>query len=227
MWVNQKELEDTLKNIERLKVGIMKQLNELNANKDSIAPTTVYPMAKVQPMIINEYPVFQFSYEGMLPHYKENDKEYNSMIKDYYFRSTIDAYDFEQITHEFEQSYIIFVQYFENEVVRDLDNRNKKHIQDAIRNTNIIADDNWQNVWTTDLGFKDVDKNHVQVYVVSRDNYIDFISYLLEHHEEMKESKKDAITKEEFFLEYQERKRKEKDARKLNLTDQDRSFYFG
>jgi len=75
MWGNGKELIDTLKNIERLKVGIMKQINELNYNKDAVVPTTVYPMAKVQPMVINNYPVFQFSYEGMLPHYKHSDKE--------------------------------------------------------------------------------------------------------------------------------------------------------
>ena len=56
MWGNGKELIDTLKNIERLKVGIMKQINEFNYNKDAVAPTTVYPMTMVQPMVINNYP---------------------------------------------------------------------------------------------------------------------------------------------------------------------------
>jgi len=205
MWGNGKELINTLKNIERLKVGIMKQVNELNCNKDAVAPTTVYPMAKVQPMAINNYPVFQFSYEGMLPHFNNENREYNSMIKDYYFRATYNAYNFEQISMKFKHSVIIFVQYFKDKVIRDLENRNKKHIQDAIRNTGLINDDNWQNVWNMDLGYKDKEDNHVQVFVVEKENSVDFYSYLLENHEELKKDTPDSITKGDVFSEHQER----------------------
>jgi len=148
------------------------------------------------------------------------------MIKDYFFRATVDAYDFEQITHKFNEAVIIYVQYFRDEVIRDLDNRNRKHIQDAIRNTNIIDDDNWQKVWNIDVGFHDEKDNHVQVYVVSRKDYIDFLSYLMKHHEEMKEFKEDYITKEQHFLEYQERIKREKEDMKLNISDEYKPLIF-
>lgn len=226
MRENDKYLLDILKNIERLKVGIMKQVNEANYNKASAFPTTVYPMAKVQPMVINDYPVFQFSYEGMLPHYKRTDKEYNKIIKDYYFRSTIDAYDFEQINIRLDEAVIIYVQYFRDDIIQDLDNRNKKYIQDAIRQTTILVDDSWKNVWNMDIGFKDEEANHVQVYVVPKENYMDFYSYLMENHEEIKNISDQFLTQEQYFLEYQERIKDKDDDIKLNLTEEERRFLF-
>lgn len=227
MGIKKEELFNTLKNLERLKVGIMKQINEMNYNAEAVFPTTVYPMAMVQPMVINDYPVFQFSYEGLLPHYKRTDKEYNKIIKDYYFRSTIDAYDFEAINIELGESFIIYAQYFKDDILQDLDNRNKKYIQDAIRQTGIIKDDTWKNVWNIDLGFKDEEYNHVQVYVVSRKNFIDFYSYLIENHKEIKNISDDFITQEQHFLEYQDKLKAEKDNNKLNLTEEEDRILFG
>lgn len=220
MWKNDKDLLDILKNIERLKVGIMKQINEANYNKVSAFPTTVYPM------VINDYPVFQFSYEGMLPHHKRTDKEYNKIIKDYYFHSTIDAYDFEQINIKLDEAVIIYVQYFKDDIIQDLDNRNKKYIQDAIRQTAILADDSWKNVWNMDIGFEDDEANHVQVYVVPKENYMDFYSYLMENHEKIKNISDDFLTQEQYFLEYQERIKDKDDDIKLNLTEEERRFLF-
>lgn len=202
MFGRSEKLKEMLKQLEALKVGIMREINSLNGNKEAVFPTTVYPMAKVKPMIINGYPVFQFGYEGMLPHFKEDDKEYLRMIRYYYFRSTFDSYDFDKIDFKFDNVVIIFVQYFKNHIIRDLENRNKKYIQDAIRHAGLIKDDNWQNVWNMDLGFHDDEEDHVQVYVVSRDCSADFYSYLLENHDELKASPN--VDKEQAFLEYQE-----------------------
>ncbi|WP_252502728.1 hypothetical protein [Sporosarcina sp. Marseille-Q4943] len=171
-------LLEQLKNIERMKVYLMSRINAIGGNRNAIRRTTVYPMAKVKPMLIDGYPVFQFSFEGALPLYKEDDRDYLAMIRHYYFRATIDAYDFSKIDFQFDKSVIIIAQHYENKLIRDLDNRNRKLIQDAIRHTGLIGDDSWWRVWNVDIGFLDPRGNHVQVYVVSQDNFAEFIEVL-------------------------------------------------
>ena len=59
-------------------------------------------------------------------------------------------------------------------------------------------------VWNVDVGFFDPKGNHVQVYVVSQDNFPHFISYLQDEHWELLEvveaSRKESII-EEYKLE--------------------------
>ena len=88
------------------------------------------------------------------------------MVRHYYFRSTFDAYDFSKINIKFDRSVIIIAQHYENKIIRDLDNRNRKLIQDAIR---------WR-IWNVDIGFLEPRGNHVQVYVVSQENFVEFIT---------------------------------------------------
>jgi len=44
MWNNGKELKSQLIHLEKLKEGIMLQINQLNENKEAVAPTKVYPV---------------------------------------------------------------------------------------------------------------------------------------------------------------------------------------
>ena len=195
-----KMLFEQLKNIEEMKVYLMLQINKLGGNDAAIKRTSVYPMAKVKPLLINGYPVFQFSYEGALPAYKEDDRDYLALIRHYYYRATFDAYDFSKIDIKFDQSVIITAHYFNNMQIRDLDNRNRKLIQDAIRQTGLIGDDSWSRVWNVDVGFLDPKENHVQVYVVSQDNFSNFMSYLQDEHGNLitavEESRKETIIDE-------------------------------
>lgn len=195
-----KMLFEQLKNIEEMKVYVMLQINKLDGNDAAIKRTSVYPMAKVKPLLINGYPVFQFSYEGALPAYKENDRDYLALIRHYYYRATFDAYDFSKIDIKFDQSVIITAHYFNNMQIRDLDNRNRKLIQDAIRQTGLIGDDSWSRVWNVDVGFLDPKENHVQVYVVSQENFTNFMSYLQDEHWNLitavEESRKETIIDE-------------------------------
>ncbi|MEK5069597.1 hypothetical protein [Sporosarcina sp. FSL K6-1508] len=204
MESEKKMLFEQLKSIEELKVYIMSQINKLGGNYTAIKRTSVYPMAKVKSMLINDYPVFQFSFDGALPAYKEDDRDYLALIRHYYYRATFDSYDFTKIDFKFSQSVIITAHYFNNMQIRDLDNRNRKLIQDAIRQTGLIGDDSWSRVWNVDVGFLDPKGNHVQVYVVSQDNFSNFMSYLLEEHWELlkvvEASRKETII-EEYKLE--------------------------
>ena len=204
MESEKKMLFEQLKSLEEMKVYLMSQINKLGGNEDAIKRTSVYPMAKVKPMVISGYPVFQFSYEGALPAYKEDDRDYLALIRHYYYRATFDSYDFSNIDFKFDQSVIITAHYFNNMQIRDLDNRNRKLIQDAIRQTGLIGDDSWSRVWNVDVGFLDPKGNHVQVYVVSQDNFAHFMSYLQDEHWELlkvvEASRKETII-EEYKLE--------------------------
>ncbi|QUW23398.1 hypothetical protein JSQ81_07705 [Sporosarcina sp. Marseille-Q4063] len=202
-------LFEQLKSLEEMKVYLMSQINRIGGNDAAIKMTSVYPMAKVKPMIINGYPVFQFSYEGALPLYKESDRDYLAMIRHYYFRATHDSYDFSKVDYQFDKSVIIIAQHFENKIIRDLDNRNRKLIQDAIRHTGLIGDDSWWRVWNFDIGFLDPRGNHVQVFVVSQDSFGDFMTYLKEKYFHLAKIPK-ATLKEEIFEEYRARVKREK-----------------
>ncbi|RKJ36966.1 hypothetical protein D7X33_37925 [Butyricicoccus sp. 1XD8-22] len=135
-----------------------------------------------------------------MPTYKEDDQEYLSMIRRYYFRATLDSYDYSKLKlPAMSEVAIIFVQYFIDNKIRDLDNRNKKYIQDAIRHTRLYGDDSWHNVWNLDMGFLDEEKDHIQVYVVERINLSSFVDFLIKHHEKLKAETKYLPTKEEYM----------------------------
>jgi len=154
MWNENEKLKEQLILLEKLKVGIMRQINLNHGNEDSVIQTKVYPSAKVKPLNVNGYKVFRFSYDGMLPHFIE-DAEYNSIMANFYFHSTISGFNFDDYEDYFNEVFIIFCQYFSDSVIRDLENRNKKYIQDAIRHSRIIVDDNWKYVSNTNIGFLD------------------------------------------------------------------------
>lgn len=221
MWDEKDSLKEMLKRLESFKQEIMKEINRLGKNDEAIRRTTVYPMAKVKPLIINEYPVFQFSYEGILPHYKENDHDYLSMIRHYYYRATFDSYDFSKFQLPvMEKAVVIFVHYFNNNIIRDLDNRNTKYIQDAIKQTRIIRDDNWKNVWNMNIAFLDEEKCHLQVYVVPSSNIGNFIDYLISHHEDLKKDTDYPINRVEFERQFIKFQKKEKE-KCSNITELD------
>src|SRR5690625_1442145 len=181
-------LKEMLKSMEHFKQFIMSDINALGLNEETVKRTTVYPMAKAKPMVIGDYPVMQFAYEGMLPLFDNNDDKYNAIVRHYYYRSTLDSFDYSKMQLPLmKQATIIFVHYFNDKKIRDLDNRNTKYIQDAIRLTGVIGNDDWQNVWNMNIGYYDAEESHVQVYVVPTDNFTHFMNYLMENHEAMKQ----------------------------------------
>src|SRR5699024_5626528 len=125
----------------------------------------------IEPNDINGYRVFQFSYDGMLPHYNDKDKKYIKAIRNYYNLLTSGVYKFIEKDERIQKAVVVFVQYFKDDIIKDLDNRNSKYVLDAIRHTGLMVDDNWKHLWKADLGFKDDTRNHVQVYVVERSNF--------------------------------------------------------
>ena len=222
-----------LRSMEESRQFIMREINSLGLNDGSIRRTMVFPMARVKPMYIKDYPVFHFGYEGVLPPYDVEDHDYNAMIRQYYYSATFDSYDYSKLLLPvIDKATIIIAHYFSDMTVRDLDNRNGQYIQDAIKLTGIIKDDNWQNVWNSDIAFYDKNGSHVQVYVVPTENYPHFIGYLIKKHEELKKELDDLpkiSAYEKKFIEYQRKKEQEEalkiEKRKAKLEQEEKMFF--
>lgn len=196
-----------LRHIEKVRLSILEKINKLR-NNPRIEPNINLSSFKekvIEPLDVKGFPVYQFSYDGMLPHSDESDISYIRKIRNYYYQLTLDAYDFDNLEKRLDKAIIIFVQYFNTNLIKDLDNRNKKYIQDAIKRTGLIEDDSWDRVWNMDIGFKDEISNHVQVYVVEPSYFSLFFDYLLENHEKMKLNRDNIISQKDFFKLYKER----------------------
>ncbi|MNN28081.1 hypothetical protein D3C81_1416390 [compost metagenome] len=140
-----------------------------------------YPPCQFQWYELNGSPVYQFDYEGMLPLYVEN-RAYQKQIRAYYNRVTMEAlmdkFRFKQ-PEAFDQAIIYMCHYFGDLRIRDLDNRNRSHLINAIRSTRIIEDDCWKKISTMESGFLDpLRKSHIKMYVADRNNVLNLIEYV-------------------------------------------------
>ncbi|GIP08189.1 hypothetical protein J1TS5_03590 [Paenibacillus macerans] len=137
----------------------------------------IYPPCKFQSLNVIGSPVYQFIYQGMLPLYIQ-DKKYENKIREYYLRSTMEALEGQRL-EKFDHAFIYLCHFYGDLKVRDLDNRNRRHLINAIRNTGIIEDDCWQRIETMESGFLDLPKsNHVEVFITSRENMINLVEYV-------------------------------------------------
>ncbi|WP_046176728.1 RusA family crossover junction endodeoxyribonuclease [Domibacillus indicus] len=167
--------------METLKSDVMRRIHELEDYSPQQPVMTVYPGAKTEAKQINGYPVFQFSYEGTLPLYQQDGK-YRSAVRYYYFRATFEAYDRNASDLTFSRAAVLIIHYFKDRFVRDLDNRNRKFLLDAIRQTGLIQDDSWRDLAVMEEGYHDPHKDHVQAYVLAREHLADFLTYMERYH---------------------------------------------
>ncbi len=207
MWDNKEEINKVLKHLEKFQLSLMTAYNELDGHDYSFEKN---PLAKVKPMIINGFPVFQFSYDGLLPVYKGQDRELTAMIRNYYNQVTKDAYDFHQIDYRFDKAVIMIQHFFNDHSIRDLDNRNRKYIIDAIRHTGLIEDDNWKHLSIFEQGLSDERSNHVQVYLFDYENLSVFINYMKIHSHDLK-SVPTADLKEKIFEDFRKKEQEERE----------------
>src|SRR5699024_12566962 len=116
---------------------------------------------------------YKVSNQYSLTQYEEMTRQYIKMIRHYYQSATYSIIshlklDKTQKNNENDvkgKTVILFAHIFNDLSTRDLDNRNKKHVLDAIKITGIIEDDNWQDVILLDVGYLDRGHNHLQVFV--------------------------------------------------------------
>lgn len=155
---------------------------------------TPYPPCYVTRHELDGEAAYQFSYDGMLPLYFDRGgfsrervlKEYQDAVRDYYMRATYEG--FRQLAgHEtiepFEQAFVYAAHFFKDMSLRDLDNRNRSVLINALKNVGIISGDEWQSLTYMEKGFLDIDKrNHVSVFITDERNKLKLVQYVEEKH---------------------------------------------
>lgn len=169
-------VEKTLECLEMLRINLYRDLVEAKT----------YPYQRVpikhknyfQPLAINGYPVFQFRYEGAMPLYDKENRELIQLVRDYYFQATLEMYELPEINIQFKKAVLIIQHIFPDKIIRDLDNRNRKFVIDAIRLTGLINDDNFMNLSIFEEGFvKENAIPYVNVFLLNKENFQDFLTY--------------------------------------------------
>lgn len=196
-------VEKTLEYLEMLRMQLYLDLVEAKAFPCSRVQSK--PKNYFQPLAINGYPVFQFRYEGAMPLYNEN-KEFIRLVRDYYFQATLDIYELSEIKIVFDQAVLIIQHIFPNKIIRDLDNRNRKPLIDAIRLTGLINDDNFMNLSIHEEGYvKENATPYVNVFLLDKKNFQDFLTYSEKLALEEFDILKNFMSFEEFEQKYKER----------------------
>src|SRR5699024_484020 len=203
-------LKGMLEKMEVFRSDVMAEINTLQVNDHTSVPVSVYPMANIDRFRFNDALVYQFSYHGALPPYQGMTKQYIKMMKDYYYMATLQSSDVLNIQEETHnpawkgKNVIIFAHFFRDLKTRDLDNRNKKYILDAIKRTGVLEDDSWMHVTLTDMAFLDEGHNHVQVFVVPENMYPAFYEELHANHHQYIEHKRFDKQFEDFQKAYEQ-----------------------
>lgn len=169
-------VEKTLECLEMLRMNLYRDLVEAKT----------YPYQRVpikhknyfQPLAINGYPVFQFRYEGAMPLYDKENRELIQLVRDYYFQATLEMYELPEMNIQFEKAVLIIQHIFPDKIIRDLDNRNRKFVIDAIRLTGLINDDHFMNLSIFEEGYvKENAIPYVNVFLLNKENFQDFLTY--------------------------------------------------
>mgnify|MGYP001332348202 FL=1 len=172
-----KDYREAIKHLELARISLYKHLvQDLYAQgHPDVHFSDRLPKCLVRRREINGYLVFQLSYDGIMPMY-DDDPKYQQEIRDYYIRATLRGYDWPANRQTFRNAAIMVVHYFNDLSIRDLDNRNRSVLINAIRYTGLVWDDNWKNVTYLEKGELDAEgRCHVQVYVMDAGNLSDFL----------------------------------------------------
>ncbi|MCP1133341.1 hypothetical protein NKT34_08570 [Paenibacillus polysaccharolyticus] len=137
----------------------------------------IYPPCYFQELSVGGNLVYQFDYEETLPLYMKN-KPYEDKIRAYYQGAMIEALEGRSL-RKFDQAFIYVCHFFSNLQIRDLDNRNRRHLINAIRSAQIIEDDRWEFIEIMDSGYLDPQKrNRIELFITSRENAMNLVEYV-------------------------------------------------
>jgi len=209
-----KVIKGMLEKTEMFRSDLMSELNELQENRDTFTPISVYPMANIEHFTFESMPVYQFSYHGALPPYEGMTRQYIKMIRNYYHNTTASSFSNLEvkklknvdISGGERKTVILFAHFFNDLATRDLDNRNKKYVLDAIKNTEVINDDSWKDVKLLDSGYLDKGYNHLQVFVFSEKILSTFLEDLENNQEKYIKNKRFKKQFEQFESDYKNNK---------------------
>lgn len=166
---NMKELLLTLQTLEKMRNEIIKTIADTATHtgyegfsKEVSDEFGRFETLTMKNEVGDSFNVHHFAFLGALPLYKEGFQ----YTTEAYYHTLLSLFhdDFEGVTPLGGVSCLAIYHFFENEVIRDIDNRNRKYIIDMVRGTGLIRDDNWKELSLYERGFKD-SCNHIQVYL--------------------------------------------------------------
>lgn len=167
---------------------------ELKMMDIDVPVDTPYPPCYVTRHDLNGEVAYQFSYEGMLPLYFDRGgftrervmKVYQDAVRDYYLQATYEGFRAllgQEEIEPFGRAFVYAAHFFKDLGLRDLDNRNRSVLINALKNVGIIRGDEWQNLTYMEKGFLDIDKrNHVSVFVTDEKNMLKLVEYVEERY---------------------------------------------
>ncbi|MFZ7947168.1 hypothetical protein [Neobacillus sp. 19] len=171
-----KEMNLLLKSLEEFRVRLIRETGYLSEDVSYVAETS-FRNKQSKPLQINGFPVFRFSYPGTLPLYDSHDKEFQAVIRRMYLEATFNLYDFNAIETRFDKATIIIEHHFKEAGIRDLDNRNRKYLIDAVRATGLIPDDNAHVLTLLEEAHLTDTEPYIDVFVLERENLFPFLTW--------------------------------------------------
>jgi hypothetical protein len=116
--------------------------------------------------------IIKITMNGHLPfikkEHKMDTKEYFWKLRDHYTPRLNRAIQRRNPNISFsEKAFVLIMQYFPNDKIRDLDNQFKSFIFNSLRSTQIVKDDRWQSLSYMDVGLIDRENSRTEIYVTS------------------------------------------------------------
>ncbi|NHN34873.1 hypothetical protein [Paenibacillus agricola] len=180
---NIKRLQDAIASLEIARQLLYHQLSAMYPYEFGVSYQEALPVCQIKAYNLVE-PVIEITFEGMLPLYfehgdrKDHQREkYRLLTKEYYISAVSQAVKRQNVQTRFKEKVIIIIAHvFADITLRDLDNRNRKYLIDAVKLSQLIKDDEWKNVSLMDCGYASKDaKNYVQIYITAEKAKLDLI----------------------------------------------------
>lgn len=184
---NFQKLRSAFYALEDLKEFMMLELVKLDEDQDKYKHAVVYPLPNVEEMKVpvstengeQVFFVFRILYEGALPPYFESTQKnahsaYRKLLRKRYETGTTSSLRTRGEIAKLKQVVVFIKHHFSDLSIRDLDNRNRKLLIDALRNNQVISDDNWQQCAIYEEGVLS-EKSYVEVFVMEQENFPYFL----------------------------------------------------
>lgn len=181
----QNNLEDTLLALERFKIETLKEKTKVDhevnklavaLKRDDLIVTSDIKMDFIQE---NDWDYIKIQIGHLLPHYKRlyDEKTYSKqyMLNDLKYYYTLElSLKFKELQEKngqinFEKGYVFIHQYFKH-AVRDLDNRYNNFLFNAMKEQQIVSDDNWKNLMYTEKGSSTKTGEYTEIYITHQEH---------------------------------------------------------
>ncbi len=176
----QTELKNVLHALEDLKSYMMLELAKMNEDDVAYQNTTIYPIPEIEEIslpvsTVNGEQVFfilRIFFEGALPPYinprtATGHDPYYKDVRTYYEIATDAALRTNRERPSITKAVVFLRHHFKDLIIRDLDNRNRKLIIDALRKNQVMGEDAWQHCSFYEEGVL-AEKNAVEVFVMEQ-----------------------------------------------------------